>query len=276
VFVQLETDLRKFLLAAAVASITFAGAASAADLAPRYTKAPSAPVALYNWTGFYIGIHGGGDWSRGDGLVDALPSAVAFNRAGDVFGLDASAAVAGVHGGYNWQVAPNWLIGAEADWSWTNNRATASAPVRDPAGLPFAGTNITTMTRSIDGLATIRGRLGWVNNNLLLYVTGGGAWGDVNYFGTTPQVPPGTVWSTNFRKDEFGFVVGAGGEYGITPHLVLRAEYLFYRLSGESVTTNGVPPIPPFQIRYTWNDVDVHVARVGLSYKFGGPVVARY
>jgi outer membrane immunogenic protein len=71
-------------------------------------------------------------------------------------------------------------------------------------------------------------------------------------------------------------VVGAGAEWGITPNLVVRAEYLFYRLSGTSAVANGVPAFPPFQIRYGWNDFDTQVARVGLSYKFGGPVVARY
>jgi outer membrane immunogenic protein len=261
----------------AVAAIS-AGSAEAADLpAATYTKAPAPAVAVYNWTGFYIGVHGGGDWSRGGGLVDPLPlQSAPFNRATDVFGLNGSGSLAGVHGGYNWQVAPSWLLGVEADWSWTNIKVSASAPVRDLNGVAFGGTNTTTMMRSLDGLASIRGRVGWVNNNLLLYVTGGGAWGDVSYFGTTPEVPPGTTWATNFRKDEFGYVVGAGGEFGITPNLVLRAEYLFYRLHGESSIANGVPPIPPFQIRYTWNDFDTHVGRVGLSYKFGGPVVARY
>jgi hypothetical protein len=37
----------------------------AADLAARpYTKAPVAPAAVYNWTGFYLGIVGGGAWEK--------------------------------------------------------------------------------------------------------------------------------------------------------------------------------------------------------------------
>ena len=110
-----------------------------------------------------------------------------------------------------------------------------------------------------------------------MYVPGGAAWGEVNYFGTTPAVPAFTTWTANPRNIEFGFVVGAGGEWGVTSNLVLRAEYLYYRLSGESVVANSVNGIfATNQIRYTWSNFDTHVGRVGLSYKFGGPVVARY
>lgn len=252
--------------------------ASAADIAARpYAKAPSSVVSpAYSWSGFYVGVHGGGGWSRGDGFADPLPSPAAFNRAADAFALDGSGAVAGVHAGYNWQVAPTWLLGVEADWSWTDINASASAPVRSPAGVVFPGTNITRMSRDLDWLASVRGRVGWVNNALLLYITGGAAWGDVNYFGTTPSVPPFFTWASNFRRTESGYVVGAGAEWGVMPNVVLRAEYLYYRLHGASAVVDGAPPVPPIQVRYSWNDFDTHVGRIGLSYKFGGPVVAKY
>jgi outer membrane immunogenic protein len=268
--------MKKVILAAAAASILFTGAASAADMAVKARPAPL-PVAVYNWTGFYIGAHGGGGWAQGDSYTDPIPSPAAWNRAADVFGLDGSGALAGVHAGYNWQVAPTWLLGVEADWTWTDINAAQSLPIRNPAGVPFPGVNLTTMSRDIEWLASIRGRAGWVNNNLLLYVTGGVAWGEVNYLGTTPSIPAGTVWAANYKKTEIGYVVGAGAEFAITPNLLLRAEYLYYRLEGDSVVTNGVPNnFPGFQMGYNWNDVDIHTGRVGLSYKFGGPVVAKY
>jgi outer membrane immunogenic protein len=266
--------MQKIVMAAAAVSILFAGAASAADMA---VKAPPLAVApLYNWTGFYIGVHGGGGWSRGDSSTNPIPSVALWNRSADVFDLDGSGAVAGVHAGYNWQVAPTWLLGVEADWSWTDINASQSLPIRNPAGVPFAGTSVTTMSRDIDWLASVRGRVGWVKNNLLLYATGGVAWGDASYLGTTPSIPAAFTWASNFRKTESGYVVGAGAEWGVTSNVSLRAEYLFYRLSGDSSVANGVPPFPPFQMGYNWNNVDIHVGRVGLSYKFGGPVVAKY
>ena len=58
--------MKKLLLGAA-ACIVFAAPAFAADLPARtYTKAPAytAPQAVYNWTGFYIGGHIGGAFAR--------------------------------------------------------------------------------------------------------------------------------------------------------------------------------------------------------------------
>jgi len=252
--------------------------AMAADLpvkAPAY-KAP--PIPVYSWTGFYIGVHGGGAWSRGDSRSDPLPSPDAFNRLADVFSLDGSGGLAGVHAGYNWQVAPTWLLGIEADWSWTNSDASTSLLIRALNGAVFPGGNgaATTMSRDLDWLASVRARVGFVMNNLLLYGTAGVAWGDVKYGATTPSIGPGFIWAANPRETEVGFVVGGGAEWGFTPNLTLRGEYLYYRLSGESVVVDGVPPFPPFQVRYTWDRFETHVARVGLSYKFGGPIVARY
>jgi hypothetical protein len=55
----------------------------------------------------------------------------------------------------------------------------------------------------------------------------------------------------------------------------VRAEYLYYRLSGKSnLATN--PVFPAFPILFSWNATDTHTVRVGVNYKFGGPVVARY
>src|SRR6267378_829798 len=112
--------MKKIALAAAAVSILFAGAASAADMAPRYTKAPPpVPVAVYNWTGFYIGADVGGDWIRGNAFTSFDQSNVtptgfsAFNQSRS---LTSSGFIGGVYAGYNWQAA-NWVFGIEADIS---------------------------------------------------------------------------------------------------------------------------------------------------------------
>ncbi|MGC4665533.1 hypothetical protein, partial [Escherichia coli] len=57
-----STTMRNFLIATAAITALSAGAASAADMAPRpYVKAPPI-VDVYNWTGFYIGGNVGGQW----------------------------------------------------------------------------------------------------------------------------------------------------------------------------------------------------------------------
>ncbi len=48
-----------------LAAIAMTGSAVAADMAPRYTKAPPpVPVAVYSWSGCYIGGNVGGGWER--------------------------------------------------------------------------------------------------------------------------------------------------------------------------------------------------------------------
>jgi len=264
----------RYLGSVALAALII-GPAMAADLpvkAPAY-KAPPAAVAVYDWTGFYIGIHGGGAWSRGDGIVDPLPSPIDFNMSREVFNLRGDRALAGVHAGYNWQPVPNALFGVEADWSWTNVRASETRPARDPAGVPFPVETIT-MSRNLDWLASFRARLGLTFNSFLIYGTGGLALGSVAYAGS--HVSGNFIWPANLRQTEVGFVVGGGGEWGLTSNLTLRGEYLYYRLNGESVTVDSIPTSPPFQLRYTWQPHDTHVARAALTYKWGSPVVARY
>ena len=138
--------MKKVALVAAAASILFTVAAAAADMPVKGRPAP-APIALYNWTGFYIGVHGGGGWSDGDSFTNPIPSVAAWNRSADAFTLRGSGGLAGVHGGYNWQVSPNWLVGVEGDWTWADINASATTPIRNPAGVPFAGVNLTTMSR---------------------------------------------------------------------------------------------------------------------------------
>ncbi len=141
--------MRKLLLASAGLCVlsTFAPA-MAADLAaaPRYTKAPEAAVAVYNWTGFYIGGFGGyaGENSSADPKM--------------------SGGFAGGTVGYNWQ-SSNIVFGLEADGGWADVNASATA---------FGITG----TSRINELGTVRGRLGFAVNQVMFYGTGGYAWID--------------------------------------------------------------------------------------------------
>lgn len=123
---------RTFFGIAAIASLV-ATSAYAADLAPRmYTKAPP-PVAVYDWTGLYVGLNGGYSWGRANttiapsvGLFPTVPFAA--------FGQKVDGGLGGGQIGYNWQLDPKWLIGLEGDIQWTGERSSAS---QTTVGLPY-------------------------------------------------------------------------------------------------------------------------------------------
>ena len=98
--------MKKILLVTASMIALSATAASAADLAARpYTKAPPPIVsAVYDWTGFYIGINGGWGQSHDNRSVDGIGSAGSY---------DANGGTVGGQVGYRWQ-AGGWVFGLEA------------------------------------------------------------------------------------------------------------------------------------------------------------------
>jgi outer membrane immunogenic protein len=271
--------MKKIALAAAAASMLFAGTASAADMAPRYAKAPPAPLApIYNWTGFYIGAAVGGSWIDGDAytsFIEPPGGGVGIGAFNQRRSLDSSGFIGGVYAGYNWQAA-NWVLGVEADISGlVDSDATATAPnLAAPGGALLAGGFV--FNRSQEWLSTVRGRLGFLAApNVLLYGTAGVAFGEQNYFATYTE-SGGGVWAANFRETQVGWTAGAGLEWMATSNWILRAEYLYVSLPGASVVTTSPAFAPGFVVPFNWDRTDQHIGRVGIAYKFGGPVVARY
>jgi outer membrane immunogenic protein len=251
----------KIIGVAALASI-IAVPAFAADMALK------APPPAWSWTGFYVGVHAGGGWSRGNLEADYLPFPI-FGLNPTLATSSGAGALGGGQAGYNWMAAPNWLIGVEGDVSKTHiNSSLTAIPIENATGLPDPA-QPTTWTRNLDWLASARARLGYTPTpTVLLYVTGGAAWGGFDYNAAFVNNTPGSNnWMAPFRKTDSGYVVGGGAEWMVAAHWMLRAEYLFYHLSGASnLASNPAFPINPIQ--FTWNPTNTNVVRVGASYKF--------
>lgn len=251
--------MKKHLVAATALIAVTSGAASAADLGPRYTKAPMLAQA-YSWTGFYIGGHVGGGWTSSDAAAISTP----------LIGLDpasldqkGSGVIGGGQIGYNWQFAPNWVIGIEGDISGTGIRKSTTSPVT--VGGAILGPGINNLAeRNVDWLATVRGRFGYAADRFLVYVTGGGAWGDVNY--TAGPNYAGLFNPVSFNKTQSGWTAGGGVEYAFTSNWTARAEYLYYDLGGVSAVNVSV--VPPVASTTVWDRTRVNVVRAGVNYKF--------
>ena len=116
-------------------------------------------------------------------------------------------------------------------------------------------------------LGTVTGRIGYAWDRMLLYVKGGGAWVRDVY-----TITAGGGFFAETRDTNWGWTIGAGLEYGLTPNWSVKAEYNYLDFGTERIrfTPNVGAPFD--------RDVDqhIHVVKVGINYRFGGPVVARY
>ncbi|HXW25086.1 MAG TPA: outer membrane protein [Xanthobacteraceae bacterium] len=224
--------MKRIVLGAAVAALA-AAAAGAADLppAPPVTKAPVvAPLAAYDWTGFYVGINGGGAWGQSsfDGATGTLGN----------FGT--SGWLAGATAGYNLQYG-HAVFGLEGDIDWTNINGSAAC----------VGGTATCQTQN-DWLGTARGRLGYAFDRFLPFVTGGLAVGNIN-----ANVPGfGSASNTNL-----GWTVGGGLEVALGGNWTAKAEYLYVDLGSFSCGTacTGTPSNVDFT---------TSIVRGGLNFKF--------
>lgn len=248
--------MKKLLATAALIAVT-SGSAYAADLEPRYTKAPVASP-LWSWTGFYVGGHVGGGWSQGNATTTTT---IVSDTA--VLGQNGSGVVGGAQIGYNWQFAPNWVLGIEGDVSGTGIRKTAIAPVTIGGFVPAPGIN-QIAERDISWLATVRGRFGYAADRWLVYATGGGAWGEANY--TAGPAWAGIFNPATFSSTKSGWTVGGGVEYAVANNWTVRAEYLYYDLSGTTFVNNSA--VAGISATTVWDHTRINVVRGGVNYKF--------
>jgi outer membrane immunogenic protein len=258
------------VLLAAVAVIGFASVASAADMPVKAPVYQGAPASVYNWTGFYVGGHAGFARTATDkSTADLTVGGLFFAPPGLPFDTGDSGFSGGAQAGYNWQIHNRWLIGVEGDFSWThvNGSQTYNPIPLGPGPAPNAP-NFVTMSRDVNWLASLRARLGVTWDRLLVFGTGGVAWSHANYFGQDSRQGGAFTDTASLSKTSTGWVAGAGLEYGLTPSWTIRGEYLYYSTAG--VSAIAVESTPSGVVStYNWDRTKLHVARVGLNYKFG-------
>jgi outer membrane immunogenic protein len=255
-----------FAGAAALFAIGMSGTAFAADMA---VKAPrlAPPPPVYNWSGFYIGGHAGYGWQDVDSDV--------FDS-NEVFLLSNSSKRKGGFGGgqigFNWMWTPNWVVGVEADGSFANIKGSSSA---------CTNTGCAHTDTKVDSLFSARLRLGYAINNVLLYGTGGFGWtesksvrtvdcvvagGGVCPGGPSPSALTGQISSAS--GGDGGWVAGAGVEYGFTPNITARIEYLHYQIDG--ITRRFTYPGFPTASRRIDTDTSMDTVRFAVNFLFGG------
>jgi len=313
----------KLILSAAIAfsAMLGIGRGFAADLP---LKALPPAVAAFSWTGFYVGGNVGYSWGNSDNDWSVL-NPIFFPggsiNCGSVASIGVCAAtdsnkltgvIGGVQAGYNWQTA-NLVFGIETDIQASCQKGSqifnATFPL--PIFAPFDRSSATAQyTEKLLWFGTLRGRAGVTVNNLLVYATGGLAYGEVstdgsittsggniNGLGFAPNCPPGgfvsgcalAAWSNHVTRA--GWTLGAGFEYAIAATgWSWKVEYLHVDLGRATTTfpTNATCfaalnspgcTVTSAGIGSIHSGITDEIVRFGINYKFGwgnAPVVARY
>jgi outer membrane immunogenic protein len=273
------------LLASTTALVALGAPAFANDLPARSAQTPAAmqafaaPVPYTSWTGFYIGANAGYSWGKAKSEFDS--SGFSFDTGG-VAGVitvpgfsnsdkvNLNGAIGGFQAGYNWQTSPNWMWGLETDFQWSGEKG--SGRFSNSAAFTSDGEGVTVdantrYTAKITWFGTVRGRVGYVMDRIVIFGTGGFAYGNVKVDGSTHTVvdteSDGTfTFGSNFSdsKVKGGWAAG-GGIAGVAwdPRWTWKVEYLFLDLGTLQFSDAGTK----VSTKFTDN-----IVRFGLDFHY--------
>jgi outer membrane immunogenic protein len=247
--------MKKFVVAVVASAACYATTALASP--------PAAPA--FDWTGFYVGGNFGTGVAKDPSRTAVHDPVFVNDPLIDIFTTSPRGAFGGGQIGYNWQAAPHWVWGIEADIQASGE--TDSTTCVTVCG--FDGTQ-THVSQKLPWFGTLRGRLGWANGPALYYATGGWAFGKVvtDY---TVQIQNGLDFH-NFNHTQSGWTIGGGIETQLAGNWTAKIEYLYMNL-GNVAEFFLYTPFPASNFTES-SAIRNHVVRIGLNYKFGDPLLA--
>jgi outer membrane immunogenic protein len=284
----------------AISALLIAAPLSVACAADMPVKAPPAPPApVYDWTGFYVGAGLGFRSSDTKSDVTSASNTVGGTPFNLISTAGCTTGVPCVLGepfngisfrfapylGYNWQIAPRWVVGLEGDVG-IGNRTTSLNGGYYPAPSIGLGAAFESFAVKTTWDASARVRAGFlVDPTVLFYVTGGPAWLHIESTSNCSTAAAGSCVGGAFgppvitdATTRLGGTVGAGIEAMLWPNWIVRAEYRYSNYGTVSNTDLRTCPTGcglPFTETVGYDvKVQTHTATFGLAYKFGDPSVA--
>ncbi len=202
----------------------------------------------FNWTGIYVGAHGGLATGTTNGRADLLGLASISAE------YDVSGAVYGAHVGYNQQFG-SLVLGIEGSYSAADINGSQTCLL------------LLNCARKVDGIASLVGRIGYAADRTMVYSSMGLAWADVET-NVTDNILGGGLLSAKANETHLGWVVGLGVEHAVARNITARIEYNHYEFGSEThnldVNFLGAPAgvtIP------TKVGLDVDTIRIGATIK---------
>ncbi|HEY1979845.1 MAG TPA: outer membrane beta-barrel protein [Xanthobacteraceae bacterium] len=258
--------MMKKLLVACIAAAAICGTpANAADMPIKARPLPTAPVS--SWTGCYAGGNIGAGWQR-TSTRDAEPLTPPPLDTGADTG---TGVVGGGQIGCDAQVAPNWVVGIQGMFDGADINGSHVAP------FAYALDTTERFSAKADWLATLTGRIGYaVLPQALLYIKGGAAWVRDHYSDVDPTPAVPYVGVANATRT--GWTLGGGSEYLLGRNWSVFAEYDYIGLGSDTLPfTYNCGAGCGFNNPYHYSEKqNLQTVLVGLNYRIGGPIVAKY
>lgn len=232
--------------------LAMSGASQAADVV-------AAEPAAVDWSGFYLGLHGGWGWADAQSEYGndyynehcgetKEAEFVRLGQLGCAVDLKPDGGFVGAQAGFNYVLDNGLLLGLEGDY------ALASLNDSGEAGTGIFNTHV---DLEIDQLASVRGRLGMAMGQWLPFVTAGWGWAHADRDTFNSFI--GTSSDSNWHD---GWTLGAGAEYAINDTWSLKGEYRYYNLGKESYGVNAIGG------EGTDVDLDLHTVQFGVNIHF--------
>lgn len=236
--------MKTILLATAI-FLSPVGLASAADISE------GSPVAAYDWSGLYAGVHFGYVAGKSNFFI----AGGGIGGATDLdLPLDPDGFIGGIHIGANYEMANRFVIGAEADLTYSN--ADGLTPL-DAGGGGFS----TLLKSELKWSGAARLRAGYAFDRTLPYIAAGVA--AAKYEVTAIGAGGPSVIEIPFHDEtHVGWTVGAGVEHAFTDRWIARVEYRYSDFGSKDLS------IAAGLLTETHVDLKTQDVRFGLSYKF--------
>ena len=268
-----------------VSLLLLSSATAGADELYQRRRKPPASVSAYDWSGVYFGIHL--DSAQQPATVNSfVQTSTANYDAGSPYGslnLNSRGVLGGIQFGYNHQFGTA-IIGFEGDGSFGGVKGSKTVTVPGIAQIDAKYSSKDTT------FASLRGRLGFAADNLMIYGTFGGAIrtneatrtqyattlaqyastpaNEAADYSTTPQ------FSETSQSSQTGLALGAGIEYAAGMGWSFYASYIATRWGKTAYQTpKALDSVFSYTPTSTANGRDNHVDattrtfRLGVNYK---------
>jgi outer membrane immunogenic protein len=227
-----------------------------------------------SWSGFYVGVNAGGGWSEIQSTVTPVGATSVSDFTSHELNHQINGGIFGMQGGYNWQYN-RYVVGIEGGFdgaSISGSRHKEDQSMLNPG--PGGAINGYEAADTINRLASVVGRIGYVGGSGMLYVTGGPAWEKLTRTSmVNAEVAPavyGVTADTNTNNTRTGYEMGIGYEWMLTQNLLMHVENSYYHFHNSSLdsATFGSCAVAGCGYNVSTRSNNVETLRLGLNFKY--------